>query len=155
MDRKGAEGSADDAARPLIGGRKTFFQVLPELRFHGVFLHCCNAQTLQPAILHVRTGTAYHTVPDSTAVEYYPWRTRTHGATHAPQTDSKPSGWTALKRVKRPDGFRTVRTALKRACGFTLVPSIYIIMYTYIKRFLNDLIVMIVEGQTEIFSNDV
>ena len=33
-----------------------------------------------------------------TAVEYYP---RTHGATHAPQTDAKPSGWTALKRVKR------------------------------------------------------
>ena len=66
-------------------------------------------------------------------------RTRTHGATHAPQTDSKPSGWTALKRVKRattvlkpsrrPDGFRTVRTALKRACSFTLVPNIYIICH--------------------------
>ena len=87
-------------------------------------------------IMHVRTDPTTYC---SGILPMARTHVRIHGATHAPQTDSKPSGWTALKRVKRattvlkpsrrlysrPDGFRTVRTALKRACGFTLVPNIY------------------------------
>ena len=50
-------------------------------------------------IMHVRTDpTAYWTSSRILPMAHtYPG----HGATHAPQTDSKPSGWTALKRVKR------------------------------------------------------
>ena len=47
--------------------------------------------------MHVRTDPTAYRVPDCSG----PWRTRTHVATHAPQTYSKPSGWTALNRVKR------------------------------------------------------
>ena len=44
-------------------------------------------------VLGIKHGSHRLRVP-----EYYP---HTDGATHAPQTDAKPSGRTALKRVKR------------------------------------------------------
>ena len=116
-DRKGAEGSADDAARPLSGGRKTFFQVLPELRFHGVFPRCCNAQTLQPAILHVRTGTdptAYRTGLDCSGIlpmaHTYPWR-------YACAADGFKAVWLDGSETRETcyDGFKAGPTVLERS----------------------------------------